>query len=291
MAKGYSLHIGLNYVDPSHYNNWNGRLKCCINDANAMLQIAQQEGYIHSTTLFNEEATRENVINTLSQYSRELNEDDILMLTYSGHGSSLPDLNEDEKDNKDETWCLYNGMLVDDELFEMYSTFKKNVRILVISDSCHSGTVTRGNDGIEKDENIRNGLRAKRMEKGMSETVYRKKETFYNTILQNEKIDLKKLQANILLLGACQDDQKAYEGTGRYGNFTEQLLRIWDNGGFNKNYITFHKMIKEKMSKDQVPNLNHFGKRKRRMSKQVPFKIKIEYKSLTVLDKVVDKIV
>ena len=57
------------------------------------------------------------------------------MLSYSGHGGQLPDLNDDEPDQEDETWCLYDGQVVDDELSELYSHFKQGVRILVLSDS------------------------------------------------------------------------------------------------------------------------------------------------------------
>jgi len=43
----------------------------------------------------------------------------------------------------DETWVLYDRQLVDDELYKIWSKFKPGVRILVLSDSCHSGTVPR----------------------------------------------------------------------------------------------------------------------------------------------------
>ena len=43
----------------------------------------------------------------------------------------------------EETWVLYDRQLVDDELYKIWSKFKPGVRILVLSDSCHNGTVTR----------------------------------------------------------------------------------------------------------------------------------------------------
>ena len=42
MPRGYSLHIGLNHVDPDAYDGWDGRLFGCINDANAMKEICSQ---------------------------------------------------------------------------------------------------------------------------------------------------------------------------------------------------------------------------------------------------------
>ena len=39
MARGLSLHIGLNYVDPNKYNGWDGQLAGCINDANSLKEM------------------------------------------------------------------------------------------------------------------------------------------------------------------------------------------------------------------------------------------------------------
>ena len=38
----------------------------------------------------------------------------------------------DEPDHRDETWCLYDGEIIDDELLDLWSGFGKGVRILVI---------------------------------------------------------------------------------------------------------------------------------------------------------------
>jgi metacaspase-1 len=55
----------------------------------------------------------------------------------------MPDVNSDEEDGQDETWILYDRMLIDDELFQLFSQFAPGVRIFLLSDSCHSGTVAR----------------------------------------------------------------------------------------------------------------------------------------------------
>jgi hypothetical protein len=55
----------------------------------------------------------------------------------------VPDENNDEGDGADETWCLQDRQFLDDELFQHFRLFKPGVRIIVISDSCHSGTVTK----------------------------------------------------------------------------------------------------------------------------------------------------
>nr|WP_304521779.1 caspase family protein [Bacillus toyonensis] len=63
-------------------------------------------------------------------------------VSYSGRGGQNRKRN-DETDGFDETRCLYDGQFTDDELYSLWHLFKEDVRIIVLSDSCHSGTVTR----------------------------------------------------------------------------------------------------------------------------------------------------
>lgn len=42
MAKGISLHIGLNSVDPVHYQGWDGKLAACEFDAKDMVALARR---------------------------------------------------------------------------------------------------------------------------------------------------------------------------------------------------------------------------------------------------------
>jgi len=51
------------------------------------------------------------------------------------------DFDDDEPDLKDETLVLYDRMLVDDEIFSLLSEFREGVRVHLVFDSCHSGTV------------------------------------------------------------------------------------------------------------------------------------------------------
>jgi hypothetical protein len=48
-----------------------------------------------------------------------------------------------EEDQLSETWVCWDRQLIDNELYALWGSFQPGVRILVISDSCHSGTVTR----------------------------------------------------------------------------------------------------------------------------------------------------
>lgn len=141
MAQGTSLHVGLNNVSPTAYQGATP-LSGCINDANDMRQIALAQGS-QTHALTDESATADAVIDMLSVWAQRMRTGDLMLVTYSGHGGSIIDHNGDKEDSRDETWCLYDRMLLDDELAAIWAQFARGVRIFVLSDSCHSGTVLR----------------------------------------------------------------------------------------------------------------------------------------------------
>ena len=140
--KGLSLHIGLNAVSPAAYGGWSGDLAACEFDAKDMAAIAASRG-MKSTVLLTKKGTRAKTLAAMRKAAKALRKGDFFFLTYSGHGGQVPDVTGEEADKQDETWCLYDGQLIDDELYFELSRFAAGVRILVLSDSCHSGTVTR----------------------------------------------------------------------------------------------------------------------------------------------------
>jgi len=75
------------------------------------------------------------------------NQGDSVVITYSGHGSWLPDQNGDEADLRDEALDPHDvasaGPITDDDLFNLFSERDRGVRVVLISDSCHSGTLNR----------------------------------------------------------------------------------------------------------------------------------------------------
>jgi len=64
-----------------------------------------------------------------------------LIIYYSGHGSNTPDRNHDESDGCDETFVATDGLIIDDTLNNLITKYNKSEKLILISDSCHSGTV------------------------------------------------------------------------------------------------------------------------------------------------------
>jgi hypothetical protein len=115
-ARGLSLNIGLNAVSAAAYGGWDGPLAACEFDANDMAAIAKLKG-MKPTVLLTKSATRANVLAGLRGAAKALKTGDFFLLTYSGHGGQVPDVTGEEADKQDETWCLYDGQLIDDELY------------------------------------------------------------------------------------------------------------------------------------------------------------------------------
>src|SRR6266478_1991135 len=143
MAQGISVHIGLNRVDPDQYEGWDGQLTACEADAKDMAALAKKQGFKSSSLLLTKAATAKAVADAILGASKSLQSGDLFFLTYAGHGGQVKDTNSDEKDRMDETWVCYDRQFIDDELYELWGKFKSGVRIIVLSDSCHSGTVLR----------------------------------------------------------------------------------------------------------------------------------------------------
>jgi hypothetical protein len=137
----YSLHVGVNKVDPNHYGT-DAPLRGCENDARDMEAISSSLGY-RSTVLLTKEATSTNFFKHLLEAERALKPGDYFLLTLACHGAQVADASGDENDRKDETWCLYDRMIIDDEIYTAFRRFREGVKIFVVSDSCHSGTSTR----------------------------------------------------------------------------------------------------------------------------------------------------
>ncbi len=276
-ASGAAIHLGLNAVDPDHYAGWSGPLNACEQDARDMASIATKNG-MKSKTLLTEKATRSKVLASIRAAAKKLKRGDFFLLSYSGHGGQVNDITGEEPDKKDETWCLFDGELIDDELYFELSKFASGVRIFVLSDSCHSGSVVRA-----RPEPTPPGTRSKMMPPDIADQTYQANQAFYDglqravakaaksggvpdpdamlaQVATNPRVAgiVKKFKAAVVQISGCQDNQTSLDG-GHNGAFTEQLLRVWSAGTFKGNYARFHAEITAGLPSSQTPNLFTLG--------------------------------
>lgn len=298
MAKAHALCIGLNSVDPKHYQGWSGDLMACEADAGDMIAIARDRKFSKTTLLLTKKATRARVIAAIKSAASALASGDLFMLTYSGHGGQVPDRSDDEPDNDDETWCLYDGELIDDELYVLWSKFKPGVRVLVFSDSCHSGTVTRA---MVRESALRSGTisaatragngatrgaarapklavvdpavkRYRAMPDEAAQATYLRNRAFYDKIQKAIPPRPAKPKASVRLISGCMDNQLSQDGTFN-GLFTGTMLKVWKDGAFKGTYADFHRAILDRMPSDQSPNHYQVGAANPAYDAQSPFQV------------------
>jgi len=175
----YAILIGIDEYSGSGF----GQLQGAKNDIALIekvlmgrLQFKQANIY----KLLDHDANHTKIAAAFTQLAERVDSGDSVYIHYSGHGSETPDLNGDEKDNRklDSTWVSYgsrvsadavpspkadgsrsgapltaaevsasidNFDILDDELNGWLAKISaKTDQLVFVSDSCHSGTITRG---------------------------------------------------------------------------------------------------------------------------------------------------
>lgn len=139
-----ALCIGINDY-PGTQNDLSG----CVNDAGDWAAELGGRGF-ETRKMIDAEATHAAMTAAIGSLIKNAARGDTLVITYSGHGTWVPDSSGDEPDGRDEGLCPYDigskGPLLDDEVRQLFAARTAGVRILLISDSCHSGSVTRGKE-------------------------------------------------------------------------------------------------------------------------------------------------
>jgi metacaspase-1 len=279
MALGISLHVGLNRVDPAHYQGWDGELTACEFDANDMRAIAEGQGF-EARSLLTKEATSDAVLAAIERAAGELDQGDLFLCTYSGHGGQVPDRNgEDEEDRSDETWVAYDRQIVDDELYALWSRFAPGVRIFVLSDSCHSGTVVRDIEAKVPDpvstrqKAAAESPRYRALPRDVMIATYRANARLYDAIQERlpgaERADP---AATVLLISGCRDDQLSLDGFSN-GLFTENLRAVWADGAWEGGHAEFREAIRARMPAKQQPNYLRVGAANPEFEQQKPFTV------------------
>lgn len=139
-----ALCIGINNY-PGTQNDLSG----CVNDANDWEAELTSRGFTIEKML-DEQANKAAMTKAIGKLISSAKKGDTVAITYSGHGTWVPDSSGDEPDGRDEGLCPHDiskvGPLLDDEIRGLFAQRAAGVRILLISDSCHSGSVTRGDE-------------------------------------------------------------------------------------------------------------------------------------------------
>ncbi|MTE28252.1 caspase family protein [Winogradskyella ouciana] len=134
-----------------------------VNDVQLIKNTLLDQNFTESNILVlkNEQATRTGILKAIEDLQSKIKPGDIVVIHYSGHGQQIFDDNGEEIDDKDESIVPYDALVKyvpnvydgqnhirDDEIGNIIANFRnalgKSGQLLILLDSCHSGSATRG---------------------------------------------------------------------------------------------------------------------------------------------------
>lgn len=240
-----ALCIGIN-----DYPGTDSDLSGCVNDAQDWTATLKGRGFSVSQ-LIDRQATRKAMMAGIKQLVAAGKSGDTLVITYSGHGTWQADESGDEPDGRDEALCPHDidseGPLLDDDIHDLFLQRTPGVRIVLISDSCHSGSVTRGDES-----DLDPGQPRARF---LPPQAWMKGELPADTPAQPRRLLSGFLQiGGDLLLSGCTDTQYSWDTSfqGRpNGAFTYYALKTLQNNP--KSYSAWFKAIRDYLPSTRLP--------------------------------------
>ncbi len=143
MSSRRALCVGIN-----NYPFDGSDLKGCVTDAHDWARLLTENFlFPHDNVrlLIDAEATKQNILDGLDWLLSDARSGDHRVFTNASHGTYVVEESGDEE-GYDEALCPFDcakNLIVDDELRVRFSSVPHDVSLVVISDSCHSGTLTR----------------------------------------------------------------------------------------------------------------------------------------------------
>lgn len=135
-GRAFALIIGINT-----YQNLD-RLKTAVSDARAVNDTLKEQYGFETFLILDEQASRANILNAINSLRKKLTEKDQLLIYYAGHGDFNPNtdtaywLPVDAQRDMTTNWI--EAKSISDQLKEISAR-----HILIVADSCYSGTMTR----------------------------------------------------------------------------------------------------------------------------------------------------
>lgn len=233
-----SLHIGMGGVDPAAYGGWTGLSRGSPRDVERMQRLAQKSGFGEVVLLRDSQATCASVPAYMLALTRGFQPDDLLFVSYSGHGTQLPEsTGGNESDGKDEAWCLWDGYLRDNSLWLALCALPP-CRVFVVTDCCFAyGTL-------------------------------REPEILLPATLGRRVPPLGVLHSKVVHFAGCREQEAALESP-KGSEWSSMLDNAWRAGGWGRwawllgrkdlSYEEWFHMAKRRTSRRQWPSLEAFG--------------------------------
>jgi hypothetical protein len=220
--------IGLTAVDPYYYGGWDGDCPGCDVDAKGMYALLTQNGFT-AKLMLNAAAKWKEVRKAILDMAAGMIPGDLLVVAMSGHGGQMPDDNGDEEDKIDETICMWDGQVRDDDVFKLISELPQGIRLVLINDQCHS------------EGNFRAMIRA--TQQAVSFGAWGKR--IVRPLIRRQV----GWQGQLIQFAGCREASYSYGGNSG-GTWTQSLLRVYHA---NFTWRQWFDVGLSKMPSNQVP--------------------------------------
>lgn len=246
-----ALCVGINDYPFGEGNDLRG----CVNDANQWGALLKDHfDFTDVKQLLNGDATKEKILQGLKNLLAGAKGGDVLVFTNASHGTYKADSDSDET-GYDEAICPYDtdsNLLLDDELRELFLNIPKDVRLTVISDSCHSGSVTRA-------PAFGQYRRSRKLEPKVWGGVELEEKRLRKVRGGQEKHPESAM--NEILLSGCKSSQTSADAEidgGFHGAMSYYAIKAIEDAGYNLTYADLHANLLpmlEDENYDQIPQL------------------------------------
>jgi hypothetical protein len=203
------------------------------------------------TILEDENATVGAIKAAFDQLTTTVKAGDVVMIHFSGHGQQVRDLSGDEHDGFDEAMVCYDAPvkcydgytgqdhLLDDDLGSWFKTLRLKLgsegHLLVLFDTCHSGTATRGSDDVR----VRGGEGALEFDCNSTlpaHTVAQSEVTGWSEFMSAESEKAK--MASMVVISGCRADETNYEvmpvqGKESFGSLSYSFVQVLNKPGLS----------------------------------------------------------
>lgn len=136
--------------------------------------------------------------------------------------------------------------MIDDELHHLWASFKPGVRVVMFSDSYHSGTVARNVERASANDKTSTQLR-----------TFRQNQLFYEAIayeaIARGNAGERPIGCSVILISGCQNDQLSMDGAYN-GAFTGELKKVLGLWLVQRQLPTIHRRHPRQLPKSQYPN-------------------------------------
>lgn len=266
-----ALCIGVNA-----YPDGRDRLEGCVPDALSWSAALEKEKFTVEQ-LLDDGATRDAILAAMIDLVTTSQAGDVVAIQYSGHGTYVPDEDGDEVDEfgaMDEAICPVDfrkgSLIIDDDLAQVWDLIPEGVALTLLFDSCHSGTVSRGDRPEPPAPTGQERPRLARRDKDLLDAYLRARAIPVEDPQREEARDLQRsvetsvsrnttrnrplIARREVLISACLPNEVAMERNGQ-GVFTKAALGVLGDGKTRTNREFVNEVVGSLGNRTQTPLL------------------------------------